>query len=204
MATGCPRTVDVRQYPDPWRFTYVSPRPAVDCNPFTAVLPSMPKDITWMRGPCTSGYVERVEWVGETRVRATGWAYLQEFGRPADAVLVTRKQAGSLVPTAAAIVTIPRGDVAAQPAPTPSSADGAWSSICLRRTILSNSGCSTPGAGSRTHRARSRDRTNQPRGRTLQGHSDVHRSNLESGVEHVRASPLASTEFMSRRSSYGR
>jgi len=67
-----------------------------------------------MRGPCTSGYVERVEWVGETRVRATGWAYPQEFGRPADAVLVTRKQAGSLVPTAAAIVTIPRGDVAAQ------------------------------------------------------------------------------------------
>ena len=114
MATGCPRTVDVRQYPDPWRFTYVSPRPAADCNPFTAVLPSIPKDITWMRGPCTSGYVERVEWVGETRVRATGWAYPQEFGRPADAVLVTRKQAGSLVPTAAAIVTIPRGDVAAQ------------------------------------------------------------------------------------------
>jgi hypothetical protein len=33
MATGCPRTVDVRQYPDPWRFTYVSPRPAVDCSP---------------------------------------------------------------------------------------------------------------------------------------------------------------------------
>ena len=33
MATGCPRTVDVRQYPDPWRFRYVSPRPAVDCTP---------------------------------------------------------------------------------------------------------------------------------------------------------------------------
>ena len=67
MATGCPRTVDVRQYPDPWRFTYVSPRPAVDCTPFKAVLPSMPNDITWMRGPCTSGNVERVEWIGETR-----------------------------------------------------------------------------------------------------------------------------------------
>ena len=80
MATGCPRTVDVRQYPDPWRFTYVSPRPAVDCTPFTAVLPSMPNDITWMRGPCTSGNVERVEWIGETRVRATGWAYCRISG----------------------------------------------------------------------------------------------------------------------------
>ena len=67
MATGCPRTVDVRQYPDPWQFTYASPRPAIDCNPFTAVFPSMPKDITWMRGACTSGNVERVEWIGEAR-----------------------------------------------------------------------------------------------------------------------------------------
>lgn len=33
MESGCPRTVDVRQYPHPWRFTYVSPRPAVDCTP---------------------------------------------------------------------------------------------------------------------------------------------------------------------------
>jgi hypothetical protein len=31
IVTGCPRTVPVRQYPDPWRFTYVSPRPAIDC-----------------------------------------------------------------------------------------------------------------------------------------------------------------------------
>ena len=73
----------------------------------------MPNDIKWMRGPCTSGNVERVEWIGETRVRATGWAYLQDFGRPADAVLVTRKRADSLVPTAATILAIPRGDVAA-------------------------------------------------------------------------------------------
>ena len=113
MATGCPRTVEVRLYPDQWQFTYVSPRPAGDCNPFTAVLPSMPKDITWMPGPCTSGWVDRVEWIGETRVRATGWAYLQDVRRPADAVLVTRKVAGSLVPTAATTLTIPRDDVAA-------------------------------------------------------------------------------------------
>ena len=112
MATGCPRTVEVRHYPD-WHFTYVSPRPAGDCNPFTAVLPSMPKDITWMPGPCFSGNVERVEWIGETRVRATGWAYLQDVRRPADAVLVTRKGAGSSVPTAATTLTVPRGDVAA-------------------------------------------------------------------------------------------
>jgi hypothetical protein len=112
IATGCPHTVDIRQYPDPWQFTYVSPRPAVDCTPFTAVLPSMPKDITWLRGRCT-GNVERVEWIGEARVRATGWAYLLDPGRPADAVLVTRKRASSLVPTAAAIVAIPRTDVAA-------------------------------------------------------------------------------------------
>jgi len=112
MATGCPRTVVVRQYPDPWDFTYVSPRPAGDCNAFTAVLPSMPKDITWIPGPCISGNVERVEWVGETRVRATGWAYLQDVRRPADAVLVTRKGAGSSVPTAATTLTVPRGDVA--------------------------------------------------------------------------------------------
>ena len=66
-----------------------------------------------MPGPCISGNVERVEWIGETRVRATGWAYLQDVRRPADAVLVTRKRAGSLVPTAATTLTIPRGDVAA-------------------------------------------------------------------------------------------
>ena len=33
MATGCPRAVEVRFYPDQWQFTYVSPRPAGDCKP---------------------------------------------------------------------------------------------------------------------------------------------------------------------------
>lgn len=79
----------------------------------TGKLPSTPDDITWMRGPCISGYVERVEWIGADRVRALGWAYLQDVGRPADAVLVTRKRAGSVVSTAATIVTTPRSDVVA-------------------------------------------------------------------------------------------
>jgi hypothetical protein len=33
MATGCPHAVTVWHYPDPWGFTYVSPRPAADCTP---------------------------------------------------------------------------------------------------------------------------------------------------------------------------
>lgn len=31
LATGCPHSVTVLQYPDPWAFTYVSPRPAAAC-----------------------------------------------------------------------------------------------------------------------------------------------------------------------------
>lgn len=32
IGTGCPRAVTVRQYPDPWQFTYQSPRPVEECR----------------------------------------------------------------------------------------------------------------------------------------------------------------------------
>jgi hypothetical protein len=59
------------------------------------------------------GCVEMLEAAGTQRSRITGWSFLVQGGRPADAILVTAADHDSPRPTALAVPSLPRSDVPA-------------------------------------------------------------------------------------------